>query len=82
MSASACIVNNIDRQVPIYWCTPVDLNDEQRRRASLCIERVSAKTGEETHFDCEHEMMIIAKRSIIPNWLEADNWERSMLAML
>jgi hypothetical protein len=47
MLISACVINNIQRQFPIYWWTPVALDDEQHRRPSPGIERLSQAEMEE-----------------------------------
>jgi hypothetical protein len=98
MLISACVINNIHRQFPMYWWTPVALDDERHRRASSCIERLSQaemeksdadigvssriKTREEIHLDGEHELKVTAKTIIIPDWLEVDDWERNVLEIL
>ena len=41
MLVSACLINNIHRQFPIYWWTPVELGPETHGSASSGIERLS-----------------------------------------
>lgn len=40
------------------------------------------KTRVEMHFDREHEIKLTAKRIIIPDWLEVNDWERNVLEIL
>jgi HPP family len=101
MLASACIINNMHRQFPVYWWTPVDLGPKRPyKRRESCIERLSeaeeeeartdagscrlsrVKTKEEMHFDREHEIKITSNKIIIPNWLQVNDWERSVLEII
>lgn len=100
MLASACIINNIHRQFPMHWWTPVDLTDEFARREGSNMEKASqtgkeevqsnrgshrlhvVKMLEQVHNEREHEIKITAKRITIPDWLEVDDWERSVLEIL
>jgi CBS-domain-containing membrane protein len=56
MLASACIINNIHRQFPVYWWTPVDLSNSIHRRASSGIEKLShvEKDGAQSDADIIH----------------------------
>jgi hypothetical protein len=47
MLLSVCLINNIYRQFPMYWWTPVALDDEQHRGASSGLERPSEAEIEE-----------------------------------
>lgn len=53
MLASACVINNIQRQFPMYWWTHVDLSDKKHRRANSDIERASQAEKEEEEEDAK-----------------------------
>ena len=47
MLMSACLINNIHRQFPMYWWTPVALDNEQHTRTNSGVERLSQAEMEE-----------------------------------
>lgn len=85
MLAVACIINNIQRTFPMYWCTPVDLN----RPKKVDVENADEK-GEEAEtssFDdfvagTDGRIVIDGEQIVIPGWLSLDSEEKSMLEIL
>ncbi len=88
MVAVACVINNIQRQFPMYWWTPVDL----RRPNENDVERQGegeSKVVEAPEGPCDDEFgkgrphILINDRHIsIPGWLSLDAEEMLMLEVL
>jgi hypothetical protein len=85
--AVACLINNIQRQFPIYWWTPVDLskrfnprdNDIERQRSSGKLDG----DGELHYETAEGSQIIIESRRIsLPEWISLDQEERATLEVL
>jgi hypothetical protein len=76
--AVGCVVNNIQRQFPIYWWTPDDLS----RKGKDDIERVPTGKGETYVAGSEAKIIIDAERIVIPDWLPLESEEREMLEIL
>ncbi|KAE8452183.1 hypothetical protein EG329_001650 [Mollisiaceae sp. DMI_Dod_QoI] len=88
MLAVACITNNIQREFPMYWWTPVDLS--RPRRSDL--EKQEGESGDgvmdqRTSGDDyvkgdEPKIIIDNKWIVIPSWLSLDAEEKLMLEVL
>jgi hypothetical protein len=87
MVGVACVLNNIQRQFPMYWWTPVSLS----RPKTGDIEKVNEK-GEIEDSDgsgfygyMKHDkasIMIDGSHIYVPAWISLDNEEQSMLEIL
>lgn len=91
--AVALLLNNIQRQFPVYWWTPADLKSPSGEDE---IERVPSHRGHKTTVEEETErgsgavtpvivddQIIIEKdRIMVPEWIALDYEERAMLEML
>jgi hypothetical protein len=85
--AVACVINNIQRQFPIYWWTPVDLSKRLNPRASdLERQKESGKLdgdGELYYETADGSKIIIDSRRIsLPEWISLDREERATLEVL
>jgi len=85
--AVACVINNIQRQFPIYWWTPVDLSKRLNPRASD-VER-QKESGKldgdgELHYETADgsEIIIDSRRISLPGWISLDQEERATLEVL
>jgi len=83
----ACVINNIQRQFPIYWWTPVDLRERLNPRASD-VER-QKESGQldgdgELHYETAEgsEIIIDSRRISLPQWILLDQEERATLEVL
>jgi hypothetical protein len=84
--AVGCVLNNIQRQFPIYWWTPDNLN----RKGKDDIERAPTEEGDnpgrsstETHVaGAGGRIVIDGERIVIPDWLPLEYEEREMLEIL
>lgn len=89
--AVGCVLNNIQRQFPIYWWTPEDLSRKQKDD----IERAPPGAGEagksnttgrpssKTYFAQSQQRIVIdSERIVVPNWLPLEYEEREMLEIL
>lgn len=79
---SACLINNIQRQFPLYWVTPVDLskgvNDIERTPS---VGRVSVDGGE-TLDEGKEEIIITSEHILVPDYLFLAAEEKGMLEIL
>lgn len=91
--AVALLLNNIQRQFPVYWWTPADLKraapkpDVERAAASGTPvkeeqeqERASDSNTQVVHDD--DRILIDKERLIIPDWLALEDEERETLEIL
>jgi len=89
--AVACILNNIQRQFPIYWWTPADLG----RNGEDDIDRVPpparengkletiGRSGSDTYgAGCEGWLVVDSERIMVPDWLPLEYEERAMLEIM
>jgi hypothetical protein len=79
--AVACLINNIQRQFPIYWWTPLDLS-KRNNPGDGDIER--QKDSGKLHYENAEgsEIIIDSRRISLPEWILLDQEERSMLEVL
>ncbi|KUJ22487.1 HPP family protein-like protein [Mollisia scopiformis] len=77
MLAVACIINNIQRQFPMYWWTSADLSapkqsdyENQKEESKEDVISESAK------------IVVDDERIVMPSWISLDDEERSMLEVL
>jgi len=88
MLAVACVINNIQRQFPMYWWTPVDLCrpkqiDLERQKEENKEEVMSGASSWNDHVESKDaKIMIDDERIIIPDWIALKSEERSMLEVL
>lgn len=90
MVAVACVLNNIQRQFPMYWWTPMDLSrpktgDIERVDEDGRVEGSDASTGSSNYSYGKHDkahIMIDESHIYIPEFLSLDAEERSMLEIL
>jgi hypothetical protein len=85
MLAVACVMNNIQRQYPMYWWTPVRL-PVQKREGDLetqSPEKTSDKKGvsEEIEYRDE-EIVISARHVVIPEWITLGVEQRALLEVI
>ena len=84
--AVGCVLNNIERQFPMYWWTPADFD----RKGRDDIERAAAKEGmnvetanrlsSESYIGGpEGRIMISAHQIVVPDWLPLDEEQREWL---
>jgi hypothetical protein len=82
MVASACVVNNIQRQFPVYWWTPVDL----RKPAESDIEKVGPEAGVSDVYEGENvvlnSIVVDRGRVLVPEWLSLGYEEKALLESL
>ena len=95
MLASACVINNIQRQFPIYWWTPepakhennvepdIEKSEDDQKHITVRepVIRSSLQKAQPS-FESSHEIKINVDRVLLPSWLEVDSWERSVLEIL
>ncbi|KAI4918246.1 hypothetical protein J4E90_002629 [Alternaria incomplexa] len=87
MIAVGLVINNIQRQFPIYWWTPLDLqkvkigDEEVVPDATGGLER--KKSADEQHYDCErHRIEINGARITLPDDLNLNAEETRVLEKL
>ena len=86
--ASACLINNVQRQFPLYWVTPVDLSrgeNDIQRTPSIVRKSVDAgvtladlEPGEAS----ELEVVITARNIQVPDFLFLASEEKAFLEIL
>lgn len=89
MVAVACVLNNIQRQFPMYWWTPMDLSkpkacDIERVDKNGEVEGSNASTGSTYTYE-KHDkdsILIEGGQIYIPASLSLDSEEHSMLEIL
>lgn len=90
--AVALLLNNIQRQFPIYWWTPADL---KRAPAKLDVEKAAAPgtpmkgepervraSDSNTQVVHDDRILIDKEQIIIPEWMAVDDEERETLQIL
>jgi len=81
--AVGCVLNNIQRQFPIYWWTPDDLSRKGKDDIEKVPTRKSDAAGSETYVaGSEGRISIDAERIVVPDWLPLEDEEREMLEIL
>jgi len=86
MLGVACVLNNIQRQFPIYWWTAADLSTPKPK--DIDVEKIIGEEVEiamsnlQHHVEGDTKIMIDDERIIIPNWIELNPEEISILEVL
>lgn len=89
--AVALLLNNIQRQFPVYWWTPADLKpsvakDDIERAPSSTEEKIEEGAARSSATDSQvmdHDRIVIDKDHIIvPDWVALDDEEKGMLEIL
>lgn len=81
------MLNNIQRQFPVYWWTPADLGGERGDDVERALKEVEGKEGEtagrsssETYVaGPEGRITIDAYHIVVPDWLPLEEEEREWL---
>ncbi|KAK2626542.1 hypothetical protein QTJ16_003717 [Diplocarpon rosae] len=81
MLAVACVLNNVQRQFPMYWWTPVDLDRSKNEDVELGVR------GEASRFDDyvegnEGRIVIDGERIVVPSCMALELEEKAMLEIL
>ncbi|CZR50800.1 related to HPP family protein [Phialocephala subalpina] len=88
MLAVACIINNIQRQFPVYWWTPADLsrpkqNAIEKQKGGSKIDVIDGESSWSDHVEGkESRILIDDQRITIPDWVALDAEENAMLEIL
>lgn len=89
--AVALLLNNIQRQFPVYWWTPAGLksptgeDDIERvpsHRGQKAMEQMERGSGAVTPVLVDDQIIIEKERILVPEWIALDYEERAMLEML
>ncbi|EPE32628.1 hypothetical protein GLAREA_07762 [Glarea lozoyensis ATCC 20868] len=82
MVASACVVNNIQRQFPVYWWTAASL----RKPSESDIEKVGPESGVSDVYEGENigmNLILVDRgRVLVPEWLSLGYEEKALLDSL
>lgn len=76
--AVGCVLNNIQRQFPIYWWTPDDLSG----KGNDDIEQTPTREGDTYAARSGARIAIDAERIVVPDWLPLEYEEREILEIL
>lgn len=83
---SACLINNVQRQFPLYWVTPLDLHKggHDIERTASVVSRVSGGRGDalEEGETSEDQILITSDRIIVPDYLFLATEEKGILEIL
>ena len=82
---SACLINNIQRQFPIYWFTPVDLSTgvkDMEKASTVGKMSLDEGTSNTEGEDSEHRIIITSRRILIPDHLFLASEETGILEIL
>ncbi|KAF4625518.1 hypothetical protein G7Y89_g12647 [Cudoniella acicularis] len=90
MVGVACIINNIQRQYPIYWWTPARLSETKKASDIEKFQEGSKDGVTETEIESYFEfasqeasyIVIESGRIIVPNWISLEAEERGILEIL
>lgn len=87
MLAVACIINNIQREFPMYWWTPVDLlqlkQSDLEKQKNGSNEVITRNSTLNNHVETEDAKIIIDdERIVVPDWIALDSEDRAMLEAL
>lgn len=80
----ACIVNNIQRQFPLYWWTAVSLpvptsrNDIERQSSSSESE-TKCEDNEEVEFASRDDIVITNEHVLLPDWIQLGMEQKALL---
>lgn len=83
--AVALLLNNIQRQFPVYWWTPVDLRrplmgDDIERVPKLEVAPTASSSV--TNAIDDQRIIINKERIVVPDWIALDDDERATLEIL
>lgn len=82
---SALVINNIQRQFPIYWFTPVDLSkgvDDVEKTGTVDRLSVSSAAEYKKRKELENRIIITSQRIFIPDHLYLAAEEKGVLEIL
>lgn len=90
MLAVACVVNNIQRQFPQYWWTPVsfdrpakgDVEGQEKGTDAGKVKESESESGDDYVEGFDGRVVIDGENIAIPSWLSLDAEERNMLEVL
>ncbi|KAF8866429.1 HPP family protein-like protein [Acephala macrosclerotiorum] len=88
MLSVACVINNIQRQFPMYWWTPVDLsrpkqNDVEKQEGGIKDHVKDEESSWSEHLEGKESRIIIDdERVSIPDWVVLDAEEKAILEIL
>lgn len=87
MLLSALVINNLQRQFPIYWWTPADLGklrrpDIEKMPSHRSSTRGRSSQDDDKTFAAVDEVMITADKIQIPDWLFLAEEEMEILEVL
>ncbi|KAH6675645.1 HPP family-domain-containing protein [Halenospora varia] len=89
MIGVACVVNNIQRQFPMYWWTPVDLSSSKCSDIEKLEESGSSSdsdSGKASYGELEgHKnpyIRIDSGKIVVPSWMSLEADQRAMLEIL
>jgi hypothetical protein len=84
--AVACVVNNIQRQFPVYWWTSADLGPKKEvdlEKTPSGKEEATERSSNETHtFDAKNRIEIDEVGIMVPDWLNLAPEEQVLLNCL
>lgn len=88
MLAVACIINNIQRQFPVYWWTPADLTrpkqshiEEQKGGSEDNV--MDGRSSWSEHVSGKRSQIMINNESItLPDWISLEAEEKAVLEIL
>jgi len=92
MLASACLLNNIQRQFPVYWWTASDLGKSAKHDVEKAANRSDKgsekdigddldKVSQEESHRCitQHVIFVTRNQILFPDWINLDDRERDVL---
>lgn len=88
MLAVACVINNIQRQFPIYWWTSADLSrpkpgDIEKQKGGAKDHVLNGESGWSDHIEGKESTILIDDEGItIPDWIALDAEEKAILEVL
>ena len=88
MVTVACVINNIQRQFPMYWWTPADLShpttSDIERTGDQKVEDSDSRRPSvlETEFHGKASIVIDQSRILVPEWISLGQEEKIMLDIL
>ncbi|KAI9877048.1 MAG: hypothetical protein M1830_004942 [Pleopsidium flavum] len=83
--ASALLINNIQRQFPIYWFTPVDLSkgtDDVEKTPTVGRLSIGGRDGLSGGKESENQIIITSQRIFVPDHLFLAAEEKGILEIL
>lgn len=87
MLAVACIVNNIQRQFPLYWWTAVPLpvptsSDDIERQISSPESGTICEDKEDIDFTSQENVVITNEHVVLPDWIQLGGEQMELLKVI